>query len=95
MDTSVYTTPPEELTEDELEFLDVCTTTILSGDRLYGEDEQHVLWVVMNVLHILEGHAQEEGTAATYIEITYQKDMGYGIAIINPTADTLPDDTLQ
>lgn len=91
---TVFTTPQNELTEDESIYLQACAKTLFAGDRLYRPDgDEHVFWCLVNVLHLLDKHYSEKGgTAISYLEII-RDDSGIGVAILSP--DNSPEDTDQ
>ncbi len=74
-----FSTPYEDLTDEQREMLELARQVLEKGDMLYGEDLSHVNWVLSQAVYLLEQHAP----GSLYFELSLT-DAGYGIGIIQP-----------
>lgn len=69
MGSSIFKKDFDSLTDDEKELVSMARHVLYNGDRLYGEDVEHVEYAVGLALSELLQITKEGETAITYVEL--------------------------
>jgi len=79
----IYNTPYEQLTDEEKVAHDAALATILSGNRLYGYDTEHIGWALGGVCYLLEKEFQVDPSlfAGCVVEVVRDKS-GFGVRVV-------------